>query len=210
MSNAKKNLFFSKHGFVDQNRFAADLDQLCEQLGAASTICNLQQDRYLFSLGIVAAMLNGQDSVLPPSMAPEAIRASISDASAPVIFSQNPDLDRLSPCVAFKSSQEVGRKAHDLARTLKNNPTEIRVFSSGSTKKPKCNVKTWDMLCAGAAVTDHILRDLDIDPSELGLLGTTPPGHKHPLHQTDLQLLHQTFVAQQICGPFNAAKQLVQ
>jgi len=184
MSNTVNNLFFSEHGIVDQNRFAVDIDQLCEQLKTASTICNLQQDRYLFSLGIVAALLNGQDSVLPPSMAPEAILASIVDASAPVIFSQNLDLERLNSCVAFESNHEVDGRTHDLSVTLANNPAQIRVFSSGSTKKPKCNVKTWDMLRAGAGVTDHILRDLDIDPSELGLLGTTPPGHMYGLEAT--------------------------
>ena len=33
---------------------------------------------------------------------------------------------------------------------------------------------------------------------------------QHPLHQPDLQFLHQAFVTQQILGPLNAAKQLVQ
>ena len=33
---------------------------------------------------------------------------------------------------------------------------------------------------------------------------------QHPLHKTDLQFFHQAFVAQQIFGPLNAAKQLVQ
>jgi acyl-coenzyme A synthetase/AMP-(fatty) acid ligase len=184
MPNAGKNLFFSKDGIVDQIRFAADLDQLREQLGTASTICNLQQDRYLFSLGIVAALLNGQETVLPPSLAPEAILTSIEGAATPVIFSQNPDAGGINACLAFESNQNAGQKTYDLTATLASNPTEIQVFSSGSTKKPKCNVKTWDILRAGAGVTDHILRDLDVDPSELALLGTTPPGHMYGLEAT--------------------------
>ena len=156
MSNSAKNLFFSNDGVVDQSRFAADLDQLRSQLGAASTVCNLQQDRYLFSLGIVAALLNRQEIVLPPSLAPEAILASIADASDPIIFSQNIDLGRFKSCIAFESNENASQKTYDLAATLAKNPTEIRVFSSGSTKKPKCNIKTWDMLRAGEIGRAHV------------------------------------------------------
>jgi acyl-coenzyme A synthetase/AMP-(fatty) acid ligase len=184
MPNTNKKLFFSKDGVVSQNRFAADLDQLRGQLGAASTICNLQQDRYLFSLGIVAALLNGQETVLPPSLAPEAILTSMVDAAAPVIFSQNPDMSKFNTRLSFESNQNEGGKAYDLNATLANNPAKIRVFSSGSTKKPKCNIKTWQVLRAGAGVTDHILRHLDADPLTLGLLGTTPPGHMYGLEAT--------------------------
>jgi acyl-coenzyme A synthetase/AMP-(fatty) acid ligase len=184
MSNVENKMFFSKYGIIEQSRFAVDLDQLRGKLGAASMICNLQQDRYLFSLGIVAALLNGQESVLPSSLASEAILSSIGDASDPIIFSQKPGLGSLNPCIAFESSQDAGRKTYDLTAILANNPTEIRVFSSGSTKKPKCNIKTWNMLHAGAGVTDHILRNLDADPSELALLGTTPPGHMYGLEAT--------------------------
>lgn len=184
MVNAVKNLFFSKDGVVDQRRFAADLDQLRDQFDTATTICNLQQDRYLFSLGIVAALLNGQQSVLPPSLAPEAILTSIADAPSPVIFSQNPDLGNFNSRLMFESNHSEAKKPYNLTTALANNPTQIRVFSSGSTKTPKCNIKTWDMLRAGAGVTDQILRDLDVDPSQMALLGTTPPGHMYGLEAT--------------------------
>ena len=184
MPKAGKNLFFSKNGIVDEHRFATDLAKLRSQLREASTICNLQQDRYLFSLGIVAALLNGQDSVLPPSSAPEAILASISNAISPVLFSQNTELDDLNSRIAFSAGEGLGEPVPDISACLAESPAEIRVFSSGSTKTPKCNIKTWKMLCGGAAVTDQILRGLDADSSELGLLGTTPPGHMYGLEST--------------------------
>jgi acyl-coenzyme A synthetase/AMP-(fatty) acid ligase len=181
---ADRNLFFSKDGTIDQKQFVTDIAALRGQVQGAGSICNLFQDRYQFSLGIVAGLLNKQTIVLPPSLAPEAIRSAISDAPAPVILSTNADHDALAPRLSFEAAQPGQLEVRDFATLLQDSSTEIRVYSSGSTKQPKCNVKTWKMLRGGAAITDQIIQDLDASPSEVGLLGTTPHGHMYGLEAT--------------------------
>ncbi|MFT6457064.1 AMP-binding protein [Pseudophaeobacter arcticus] len=184
MYPAERKLFFSKDGVVDQKQFVTDLAALRRRLQGAGSICNLFQDRYQFALGIVAGLLNRQAIILPPSLAPEAIRSSIADAPAPFILSDNPDHDALAARLPSEYGQSEQVESWDYAASLQDNPTEIRVYSSGSTKQPKCNVKTWKMLRGGAAITDKIIQDLDAQPTEVGLLGTTPHGHMYGLEAT--------------------------
>lgn len=184
MYAADRKLFFSKDGFVDQQQFVTDLAALRDRLQDAGTLCNLFQDRYQFSLGVVAGLLNKQPIVLPPSLAPQAIRASLSQAADPVILSNSAEHEALAACLSFESSQSNQAENWDYTSALQENPTEIRVYSSGSTKQPKCNVKTWKMLRGGAAITDQIVQGLDALPAEVGLLGTTPHGHMYGLEAT--------------------------
>lgn len=184
MYAADRKLFFSKDGVIDHKQFVTDLAALRAQLQAAGSICNLFQNRYQFALGIVAGLLNNQTIILPPSLAPEAIRSSIADAPAPVILSDNAEHDALAARLSFEAAQSEPAKSWDYATSLQANPTEIHVYSSGSTRQPKCNVKTWKMLRGGAAITDQILQELEVQPSEVGLLGTTPHGHMYGLEAT--------------------------
>ncbi|MEP2716525.1 AMP-binding protein [Pseudophaeobacter sp.] len=179
-----RKLFFSKDGIIDQKQFVTDLAALRNQLQGAGSICNLFQDRHQFALGIAAGLLNKQAIILPPSLATEAIRSSIADAPAPVILSNNPEHDALAARLSFEAAQPEQVANWDYATALQDNPTEIRVYSSGSTKQPKCNVKTWKMLRGGAAITDQIIQDFDALPTEVGLLGTTPHGHMYGLEAT--------------------------
>ncbi len=184
MNSTKNRLFFSKEGVVGQDQFAANLNPLRKLLMPASLVCNLQQDRYLFSLGIVATLLNNQTTVLPPSLAPQAIVASMSGARDPVIFAAAPDNDNIARRISFDGTEMTSVGHEDFRSSLKDARAEIRVFSSGTTKHPECNVKTWSMLRGGAAITDQILQGLDVEPDSLALIGTTPHGHMFGLEAT--------------------------
>lgn len=196
MGSTENRLFFSRKGIVDRDLFAADLHTLRRLLMPASLVCNLQKDRYLFSLGIVAALLNNQTTVLPPSEAPESIVASMSGATDPVIFGGDPDNVSIARRVTFEGAETTSTNHQFFPSLLETTRAEIRVFTSGTTKKPECNVKTWKMLRGGAAITDQILRELDVDPSSLALIGSTPHRHMFGLEATIFATLgfgHCTF-----------------
>jgi hypothetical protein len=52
---------------ISRRRFAADARALAERLPAAGTMLNLSTDRYRFAVGLGAALLRGQSSLLPPN-----------------------------------------------------------------------------------------------------------------------------------------------
>lgn len=184
MYAADRKLFFSRDGIVDQKQFVSDLAVLRQQLQGAGSLCNLFQDRYQFALGIVSGLLNKQPIVLPPSLAPEAVRAAMAQSPDPVILSNSPEHDALAARASYDNIAATPLDNWDYATPLQGNSTQIRVYSSGSTKQPKCNVKTWKMLRGGAAITDQIIQGLDALPTEIGLLGTTPHGHMYGLEAT--------------------------
>jgi len=184
MSVFGHKMFFSKRGVITRSQFAANLQVFRKKISGASLVCNLQHDRYEFSLGLAAAMLNGQISVLPSSDAPEAVLASISHSPEAIILGGPSSLDGSAKHIA---AVEFNSKEIDSSETfalLENTRAEIRVFSSGSTRRPECNVKTWESLNGGAYVTDYILRKIGLDAEKTIVIGTTPHRHMFGLEAT--------------------------
>lgn len=177
-------MFFSDKGVVTADQFSNDLAAVRGVLGSASHVCNLKQDRFHFSLGLAAALLNNQITILPPSDAPETIIASLEGAESPVILADTNEQARIAPCIDFPPAATLTVDTQETFEALTRSSTEIRVFTSGTTKKPECNVKTWKMLRTGASITDEILRGIDADPDRIALLGTTPPKHMFGLETT--------------------------
>lgn len=188
MRRSEDRLFFSSTGSVSARDFADQLPAMRGALGAASHVCNLMQDRFQFSLGLAAAVLNDQITVLPPSDAPEAIVASLEGAAKPVIIGatarQAGNIPRIDPCIDPLQTDEAAQDTQAVFQTLAKSAAEILVFTSGTTKKPQGHQKSWQILRAGASVTDEILGQIDADAGSIGLLGTTPPRHMFGLEAT--------------------------
>ncbi len=66
---------------VSSSRFLAEAATLAETLPHGRPV-NLCQDRYRFALGLAAALLRGQTSLMPPNALPETL-AQLADSSAP-------------------------------------------------------------------------------------------------------------------------------
>lgn len=177
-------MFFSDMGIVNADQFSNELATARGALNSASHVCNLKQDRFHFSLGLAAALLNNQITILPPSDAPEAIIASLEGANSPVILGGTIEQAGIATYIDFPPAATLTEDTQKTFEALANSSAEIRVFTSGTTKKPECNVKTWNMLRAGASITDEILRGIDADPNSIALLGTTPPRHMFGLEAT--------------------------
>lgn len=177
-------LCFSANGIITWGQFAADVATLREHIAPASHICNLLSDRYNFLVGVAAALLNAQVTVLPAAAAPQAIQAALADASHPLILGGEPKhhgpFDSLVDLP--RSGQSVDPE--NFVAALEASTTEIHVFTSGSTKMPERRIKDWKTLVGGAAVTEEILRQLDIAPGTAAILGTTPHQHMYGLEAT--------------------------
>src|SRR3546814_2102976 len=79
-------LCFSREGPCSWGLFAADVAAFRADIAEASHVCNLLPDRYEFMVGLAAAMLNDQITVLPSATATEAIAAAIATTTRPVVL----------------------------------------------------------------------------------------------------------------------------
>ncbi|HLL18987.1 MAG TPA: CoA ligase, partial [Rubrivivax sp.] len=58
---------------ISGERFIGEALMLAEALPAGGRPLNLCQDRYLFALGLAAALLRGQTSLMPPNALPDTL-----------------------------------------------------------------------------------------------------------------------------------------
>jgi hypothetical protein len=68
---------------ISAGEFVAEAAALAERLPHAGPGVNLCQDRYLFAVGLVAALLRGHTSLLPPNALPQTLRQLGHDGAAP-------------------------------------------------------------------------------------------------------------------------------
>ena len=188
---------------VSAAQFLGDAQALALALPAHGQPINLCQDRYCFALGLAAALLRGQTSLMPPNALPETLRAlhgagagpaAGSGAGAPVItpyalvddaaldvgglqrvFVEVPD--GAVPCT------EVPLIAADLEA--------VRLLTSGSTGAPQPHAKRFDALVLNIAAEAERLAALCGWPSLHGLnvLATVPAQHSYGLESTVLLAL---------------------
>ena len=157
---------------------------LRERITGATHICNLLADRYDFMVGIAAAMLNRQVTVLPAAAAPQAIRDAIADAGQPLILGGEP---RHHGGIANRTAlprSDVVAAPEQILSGLAASESQIYVFTSGTTKAPERRIKDWKTLVGGAAVTKEILARLGIGNGTAAILGSTPHQHMYGLEAT--------------------------
>ena len=177
-------LCFSDNGRIDWDKFAADVAALRPCIASATHICNLLADRYEFMVGIAAAILNEQETILPAAAASEAIRAALVDAPDPLILGgESRHHGAFDSLVHLPRGHDTASGA-ELLHALEASQTRIFVFTSGSTKLPERRIKDWRTLVGGAAVTEEILQRLDMAPGTVAILGTTPHQHMYGLEAT--------------------------
>ncbi len=171
-------------GIITWGHFAADVMALRKQIAPADQICNVLLNRYDFMVGLAAAILNEQTTVLPSSTAPQAVLTAISDAENPLILGRTKAQTEMVRSIERVTRSGSPIDSHEVTTALDNSSTGIDVFTSGSTKTPMRYRKDWRALVGGAAVTQQILSRLSIEPGKQVLLGTTPHGHMYGLEST--------------------------
>jgi acyl-coenzyme A synthetase/AMP-(fatty) acid ligase len=165
---------------VTAAQFCATALELAERLPPKRYVFNLCGDRLRFALGLAAALIARQITLLPYSTAPGAVR----DLAA-----AHPD----SYCLADDAEQPAGLPAivvppwrpaagaFEVPAVPASLPA-LTAFTSGSTGRPQPHSRTWDVLVAGARA---LASSLGIVPSEhFAFLGTVPPQHVYGFEMT--------------------------
>lgn len=164
----------------DWVQFADDVAALSARIRGTAHICNLFEDRYDFMVGLAAAVLNGQRTILPAARAPGAVSAALRDVDAACLLGQTHATDSFADHVPDLPKGGRGEPAELPARLIAA-AGDIAVFTSGSTGRPVRHLKTWAGLSGGAQITDALFAHAGLEGARFAIVGTTPHQHMYGL-----------------------------
>lgn len=176
-------LMFHRGAVVSIERFLADVQALAATLPERTYAFNCCEDRYRFTVGFAAVLLRGQTNLMPPSRAPELVRA-IAEDYPDCYYLHDAQAGPPELTSVHNSADGAGDAAAASIPAIPAAQLAALVFTSGSTGRPKPNRKSWESLVAGTRLAAGcFLDELKGRPS---LLGTVPPQHMYGLETTVL------------------------
>jgi acyl-coenzyme A synthetase/AMP-(fatty) acid ligase len=164
---------------VSAGAFIAEAVALASSLPQGRPV-NLCQDRYRFALGLAAALLRGQTSLMPPNALPETLRQLPADGAAPcLLVDDEPPATGGRPTVATPAREVPLIDAELVA---------VCLLTSGSTGAPQPHAKRWGALVANIAAEAQRLAEHLGRPTLAGLtlVGTVPAQHSYGFESTVL------------------------
>ena len=189
--NAQQPVAYRLGAVISAAQFINDVQSLAARLPERRYVINLCADRYRFAVGLCAALLRGQVSLLPPNYTPAFVASLVEDHPGLYSLADSPlsgiDLERFDfPKLEFDSV------AAFVVPTIPAEQVAAYVFTSGSTGRPTAHVKTWGGVANGALAQAE--RFALVTNSETTLVGTVPPQHMYGL-ESSLILALQTGIA---------------
>ena len=171
---------------VSTAQFVAEAEPLAERLPAGRPV-NLCQDRYHFALGLAAALLRGQTSLMPPNALPETL-AQLGDGPAPYALVDHDDPVALP---VHRVERAAGAVPATRVPAIAAGHEAVCLLTSGSTGAPQPHAKRWGPLVANIAAEAERLAELMGTPSIAGLniVATVPAQHSYGFESTVLLAL---------------------
>ncbi|RZL08313.1 MAG: CoA ligase [Rubrivivax sp.] len=179
---------------VSAARFLGQAEALAKRLPAAGQPINLCQDRYLFALGLAAALIRRQTSLMPPNALPETIASlgrggdSADGPTYAMVDDATLDVGELQRVLV-----QLDEAATDVTQVpdIPGDLEAVRLLTSGSTGTPQPHGKRWSVLVLNIAAEAARLAELTGRPSLAGLtlVGTVPPQHSYGFESTVLLAL---------------------
>lgn len=176
---------------VSARRFLADAQQLASALPEGGPAINLCTDRYAFAVGLAAALLRGQASLLPPDARPDTLARLHESGDRCYALTDDPAL--VTPGLERVLYQTVvfGEVAADAVASIPafdGRCHAVSLLTSGSTGVPQAHAKRWDTLVGDVAAAVPRLASLLGRPSldGLTLVATVPVQHSYGLESSVL------------------------
>ena len=167
-------------------QFIGEALALAQQLPAAGRPINLCQDRYLFALGMAAALMRGQTSLLPPNALPETLRQVPAAGPTPYLM-----VDGEPPADTALRVLTVQRLSAAPVNESPLIPADLQaacLLTSGSTGAPQPHAKRWGQLVPNIQSEATRLAEL-MDLADLRgvtLVATVPAQHSYGFESTVL------------------------
>lgn len=175
---------------VGAAQFLGEAMVLAEGLPARGRPINLCQDRYRFALGLAAALLRGQTSLMPPNALPQTLRDLQGAGDAPYALVDDAALEVGGLQRVFVEAPAAAPPVHAVPR-IAVDLEAVCLLTSGSTGPPQPHVKSWGSLVANIAAEAECLAAFLGRPSLHGLnvLASVPAQHSYGLESTVLLAL---------------------
>jgi acyl-coenzyme A synthetase/AMP-(fatty) acid ligase len=157
----------------------AQASAVAERLPATSHIINLCEERHHFLVVLLAAVMRGAMTLLPPNKLPQTMREIAEDYPDPLCVIDTGGPEPPPDLRQFRFSlPTVPRKLETVkVPQIPGNWSPICAFTSGSTGKPRAHRKRWPELMVGAHCA---ARRFGIDV-RTGIVATVPPQHMYGL-----------------------------
>ena len=183
---------------ISAAQFIAEAQVLARDLPDGRPI-NLCQDRYHFALGLAAALLRSQTSLMPPNALPDTLRQVPAGATPYLLIDDDPPgsdglhKHRIARPAGVPPAQQVPGIAADLEA--------VCLLTSGSTGAPQPHAKRWGALVANITAEAERLAAMVQRPALAGitlagptlagitLVATVPAQHSYGLESTVLLAL---------------------
>ena len=176
---------------ISRRRFLADAVALAERLPNAGAMLNLSNDRYRFAVGLAAALLRGQTSLLPPNHVPDTVaRLRARFAGAYALVDSGGDGHGL-PTVTHAAG-DGAIAGGDVIPQIDPDLVAAYVLTSGSTGDPVPHAKPWGLLVTNARSEARRLGEAlgRADLAGVSLVATVPPQHMYGFESSVLIALH--------------------
>ena len=190
---------------LTRRQYLADVRALAEVLPAMGPMFNVTADRYRFAVGLGAALLRGQDNLLPPNHTPDTVARLL--ALFPDTYGlTDEDASRMQlPMVHYPAATVATAATAALAETITaGNAVDValvpripcgalaaRVLTSGSTGAPVPHAKRWGLLVSNAQAGARRLAQQMGRPTLAGvtLVATVPAQHMYGFESSVLVAL---------------------
>ncbi len=169
---------------ISAAQFIGEALALAAQLPAMGRPINLCQDRYLFALGLAAALLRGQTSLMPPNALPETLRQVPAQGPAPYLLVDG-DAPADSPLPVHRLCRPAAEPTTEVP-LIPAHLDAVCLLTSGSTGAPQPHAKRWGQLIPNIQAEASRLAELMDRPDLQGLtlVATVPAQHSYGFEST--------------------------
>lgn len=170
-------VFAWRHGEpVSCTRFLADVERLAGALPDRGHVLNVCADRYRFAVGLAAAIVRDQISLLPPSTHATTIHQLATRFPDTYCLAETPQADIDLPQF-FLEDASVDERSIAIPQ-IPVDRTVACVFTSGSTGVPTMHRKRWGSLVLNVRSEAERL-GCDGRSSSIAIVATVPPQHMY-------------------------------
>lgn len=170
-----------RHGEpISRRQYLADVQALSARLPETGAMLNLSGDRYRFAVGLGAALLRGQRSLLPPNFTPDMIeRLSALFPGTYVLTDHVAGSTGLH--TVWHAEAHASLPATPVVPEIDEAAVAVQVLTSGSTGAPVPHPKAWQYLRLGVEAEAQRLAEQMGLPSFTGvtLVATVPAQHMY-------------------------------